>query len=185
MSNQQSNRILVLYKSGTGYTKKYAQWLGEDLSADVREFSSITAAELAPYAAVIYGGGLIAGSINGFNKAKKQLLPSGKPLFVFAVGATPTNVIADLDIWKNILPEGEQALIPHFYLHGGLNYNDMKGGHKLMMSMYISMVKGNVKKGKASDYEKGMLDMIDKPVDFTDRSTLAPLENAVRAKLGL
>lgn len=58
-------KAVVIYKSKTGFTKKYAQWIAEDLSADIFEVSKVNMNMLNSYDTVIYGGSLYAVGING------------------------------------------------------------------------------------------------------------------------
>ena len=48
----------VIYKSKYGSTKKYAEWIGEELECDVLETGSVSADTLKKYDTIIYGGGL-------------------------------------------------------------------------------------------------------------------------------
>jgi len=51
-------KTLILYKSKTGYTKKYGEWIKDELSADCFEVSTINSSILDNYDTIIYGGGL-------------------------------------------------------------------------------------------------------------------------------
>ena len=68
-----SNKILVIYKSKTGFTKRYAQWIKEDLSCDIISYEKGMNLSFDSYDTVIYGGGFYAGKINGLNQFKKNL----------------------------------------------------------------------------------------------------------------
>ena len=35
-------KTVVIYKSRTGFTKKYAEWISEELSADIFDVSKVT-----------------------------------------------------------------------------------------------------------------------------------------------
>lgn len=62
-------KTVVVYKSKSGFTKKYAEWLAEKLPADIFEASQITAEAMTAYDTVIYGAGLYAGGINEIGRA--------------------------------------------------------------------------------------------------------------------
>ena len=101
-----SNKILVVYKSKTGYTKKYAQWLSQELSCDIKENSKLTLKDLTPYDTIIYGGGLYAVGINGLTLIKKNFESlKDKKLIVFAVGATPPREKDLQKVWEANLTE--------------------------------------------------------------------------------
>jgi flavodoxin len=42
-------KTIVIYKSKTGFTKKYAQWIAAELSADLLEAAMVAADKLAAY----------------------------------------------------------------------------------------------------------------------------------------
>lgn len=55
---------IIVYSSQTGFTEKYANWLGDRLSAKVMkldEAKKISSAEFDKADAVIYGGWVMAG----------------------------------------------------------------------------------------------------------------------------
>ena len=54
-------RILVTYASKYGTTKRYAQWIAEDLACDLRDSREVNAELLKSYDILIHGGGLCAG----------------------------------------------------------------------------------------------------------------------------
>ncbi len=49
---------VVVYKTKTGFTSRYALWLSEALDADLFEASCIKVKDLTIYDTVIYGGGI-------------------------------------------------------------------------------------------------------------------------------
>ena len=56
---------VVVYKSKYGSTKKYAEWIAEELKCDIFDMKNITVDFLLKYDVIIYGGGLYAEIING------------------------------------------------------------------------------------------------------------------------
>ena len=66
-------KTVVIHKSKTGFVKKYAEWIAEELSADIFEASKVTSDMLTAYEIVIYGGGLYAVGINGVKLIKQNL----------------------------------------------------------------------------------------------------------------
>lgn len=59
------SKIAVVYKSKYGSSKKYAEWIADELKAELFEHSKIKKDDLLKYDTIIYGGGLYAGSISG------------------------------------------------------------------------------------------------------------------------
>lgn len=65
--------IAVIYKSKYGSTKQYAEWISEALKADLFERGNIKYENLYKYKTIIFGGGLYASGIIGFDIIKKNL----------------------------------------------------------------------------------------------------------------
>lgn len=169
-------KTIVVYKSKYGYTKKYAEWIAEELHCEIKENAAF--ADIADYDMIICGGGCYAGTINGAKLITKNLSRlSGKKMILFAVGSSSG---ADKDIipfWeKNLTPE-QRKLIAHFYLRGGFDYGRLGSADKLMMNM----LKSHLKKIKDPDEEtRGLLAAYDTPVDFTDKERLNELLEYVK-----
>lgn len=163
-------KSIVIYKSKTGFTKKYAQWIAEELSADLLEASMVIADKLAAYDTVIYGGGLYAVGINGVKLITKNLDKlQDKKVVIFATGASPSCAEAIHDVMsKNFTPD-EQQTIHFFYLRGGFDYNKLKTFEKILMNL----LKWNLKRKKQlTPDEKGMLAAYEQPVDFTRKRNI-------------
>lgn len=172
-------KIVVIYKSRTGYTKKYAQWIAEDLKAHLYESSQISTKKMLDYDTIIYGGGLYAAGINGLKRiTKKYQLFADKNIVVFATGATP-NRKEEIDKVKAANIQGKlQDKIPMFYLRGGFDFSKLGLFYKIAMSLFKASLKN--KKDKTPD-EKGMLAAYDKPADFTKKERIEPLIEYVKS----
>lgn len=111
-------KILVTYRSKTGFTKRYAEWISEELKCDLKEVSKVGKNEILEYDLVIHGGWIMGGMINGFNKIKKF---NPKRLIVFGVGYTPK---CEVDL-ANMITFNNLGDIPLFYFEGGMNPKKM------------------------------------------------------------
>lgn len=170
-------KTLVLYKSKTGFVKKYAQWIAEELQGDLIEASGFSRERFEDYDAVVYGGGLYHVGINGVKIITDNLdRLEGKKIAVFASGASPAR--------KEILPEvrnmnftqEQQSKIAFFYLRGGFDYNRLNTIDRLLMKLLKLKIKLKAKMNKTLvPDEKGMLSAYDKPVDFTQKKNLDEL----------
>ncbi|MDP4151997.1 MAG: flavodoxin domain-containing protein [Bacillota bacterium] len=165
-------KTIVIYKSKTGYTQKYAGWIAEELSADIREASKIDAEFLCEYDVIIFGGSLHAVGINGikvitdnFEKLK------GKKLIVFATGVSPLKDEALSEIkYKNFTGE-ELKVIKLYYLRGGFNFKALPLSDKILMLMLKAKIRMKKKENLTAD-EKGMLAIFNKPIDYTKRENI-------------
>jgi len=175
-------KAIVIYKSKTGFVKKYAQWIAEELSADISEASKVTIDTLTPYDTVIYGGGLYASGINGVKLITQNLNKlKGKIIVVFASGASPSRVDAISEVKNNNFTAEQQKQIEFFYLRGGFDYNRLNTFYKMIMLLLKWKLKTRTKAGLTPD-ESGMLTAFDKPVDFTSKENIYEIISYVTSK---
>ena len=66
-------RTVVIYRSTSGFTKRYAEWIAEELKADLFEARKIDAPKLADYDLIVFGGSLHAVGINGIKLRQREL----------------------------------------------------------------------------------------------------------------
>jgi menaquinone-dependent protoporphyrinogen IX oxidase len=172
-------KTIVVYKSKTGFTKRYAEWIAKDLGCEAVSADKVSAKELQPYQTVIYGGGITAGQIGGLKKFKGVIADNlGQKLIVFATGATPAEVLKEKDTVKEANFTSEELKeIPYFYFQSGINYENMKLGGKLLMKMFSAML--SKKKDKTPE-EQGMAETITKSADYSDVKFIQPLISYVR-----
>ena len=129
-------KTVVIYKSKTGFTKKYAKLIAEDLSADIFEVSDVNIHNLTTYDNIIYGESLHAIGIIGVKLITQNIKKfKDKKVVAFATGASPSsnNVINEV-IDKNFTSE-QQKYIKFFYLRGGFNYSKLNFLDKILMSL--------------------------------------------------
>lgn len=171
-------RILVTYESVTGFTKQYAEWIAEALGCTAVAHKQVSAKELPDYDVVIYGGRCHAGMVSGLKKAKEKVGTS--KLVVFAVGAMPNTETATIaEMWKNNFTETELEAVPHFYMQGGLCYEKMPLGDRLMMKVFASMMK---KKQDKSEAEQAMAKAIAGSFDISSKEYIEPLVEILKQR---
>lgn len=163
-------KAVVVYKSKAGFVKKYAEWIAQELSADIFEASNITIDEIVNYDTVIYGGGLYAVGINGLKLITQNLdRLKGKKIAVFASGASPHRKEIISEVMNNNFTPEQQEHIRFFYLRGGFDYGKLKPFDKVLMTLLKWKLK---RKKELSPDEKGMLAAYEKPADFTQRKNI-------------
>jgi menaquinone-dependent protoporphyrinogen IX oxidase len=172
-------KTIVIYKSNSGFVKKYADIISSELKCDVAEVSSTNISEILKYDVIIFGGGLYAVGINGISLIKKNIDKlKDKKVVVFASGASPyRKEVCDEVIDKNF-EKANQKNIKFFYLRGGFDFDKLKFKHKLVMKL---MKKQLEKKDNPTEDEIGMLKAFDVPVDFTSKDNAEDLINYVRS----
>jgi len=163
---------IVIYKSKTGFTKKYAEWIAEDLSADIFDVSKVTMSILTSYDTIIYGGSLYAGGIIGVKLIKENINKlKDKKVVVFATGASPLREDVINEVRNKNFTKEQQEDIKFFYLRGGFNYSKLNPFDKFLMILLKWKIK-NKKEEELTNDEIGMLTAYDKPVDFTMKKNI-------------
>lgn len=165
-------KAIVIYKSKTGFARKYAEWIAEGLSADIFEGSKVTADMMAAYDTIIYGGGLYAVGINGVKLITKNIDKlKGKKIVVFATGVTPPREDDINEVRNQNFTPDQQKYIKFFYLRGGFDYSKLTLADKLLMKL-LKLKITRKKKEELTPDERGMLAAYDKPVDFTRKEKI-------------
>jgi len=146
------------------------------------EASTATPNSLTSYDAIVYGGGLYAGGINGVKLITENLhVLKGKRIAVFGSGAAPGRPDVLTEVCdQNFTPEQLQHL-RYFYLRGGFNYNKLPLGQKVLM--ILLKWKMQWKKSRNMPLhgdEIGMLAAYDKPADFTRKQNITELIAYIR-----
>lgn len=136
--------ILIIYKSSTGFTKRYAMLLAKRLDCTAVDFRHIKSISPSDFDMIIFGTRAHAGSIDGLKMFRRMLRQSSGAnldiLFVTgAASAAETEVIDRL--WKDNLTAKELSRLPHFYMPAGLCYEKMSFIDRMMMKGLASMMK--------------------------------------------
>jgi len=175
------NKIAVIYKSRYGSTKKYAQWIADEVKGDLFNCSEVNVEKLTEYDIIIYGGGLYASGIAGISLITKNFERiKDKKIIVFTVGLASTNrkeVFAPI-IEKNF-SKSMYANIKFFHLRGEIDYKKLGLIHKSMMAMLRKVIIRK-KPDELTDDDKQLLDTYGGKVDFTDKNTITPLVNYIK-----
>ena len=167
-------KTIIIYKSATGFTEKYAKWIAEELNAETVSWKNRRKVKFADYDKIIYGSRFFAEQIDGLKWFKKQTAClTDKKTAVFVTGASPVQTEeTKIALNKNISPE-EQKNMPVFYIPGGLCYERMNRMEKSMMSFFCKMLEkteGNSEK----------VALLKKSYDMSSKENITPLIEAMR-----
>ena len=169
--------IAVIYKSVYGTTKQYAEWIAQELDASLFEASSVKPVQLMDYDVVVYGGGLYAGGIMGAKLVAKNPC---KSLVVFTVGlSTPETTDYSKILSKNFTSERLEK-IKTFHLQGGIDYGKLGMVHRVMM-VFAKKETKKIPMAERTNDDNLLLETYGDKVDFTNRDTIKPLVDYVRA----
>lgn len=176
------NKIIIVYKSSTGFTKKYAEMIAEEINCTLADYKTVNVKMLSEYNTVVFGSRAYAGMIDGYKKAKELFQKSGAHKFIlFVTGATP-NTAEDVieEFWKQNLTADELSEIPHFYMQSGLCYEKMSFWDKLMMKAAALIIKN--KKDKDSN-DKAFEQAITNSYDISSKTYIEPLVSFLKESL--
>lgn len=176
------NKVAVIYKSEYGSTKKYAEWIADEVNAKLFECEQAKIENLSEYDTIVFGGGLYASGINGISFITKNFQTlKNKNLIIFTVGLASTE---DKEIFKPIIEknctEEIRKKVQFFHMRGGIDYKKLNFVHKPMMAM-LKMIVSKKKEEQLSRDDKMMLETYGDKIDFTDKKTIEPLVSYINA----
>ena len=186
---------IVVFKSKYGTAEKYARWIGEELGCPVKSIDEIRARDLEPYENIIYGGGVHAGGIEGFDVFRKWIKPilkdayydsfdievnfkpeyykPSKKIVCFAVGINLQNFEARAELRKVNFDKKWLRPLTCYYLDGKYEPERVQGADKLVMRFTTKLL--NDKGLNMTADERLLLERIEKGCDLIDRSQIMPI----------
>lgn len=136
--------MVIVYESNTGFTKKYADMLAK--KTNLKAFRVKELANVSKDEEIIFLGWMNAGKIQGLNKLRKHN--------VKAVCGSGTGRTSELNV-KTIIARNKIGNKTFFYLRGGcLPLKELKGMNKILMSIFVKMLKGS------KDKDEGLIEGI-------------------------
>jgi menaquinone-dependent protoporphyrinogen IX oxidase len=167
-------KVLVLFKSKTGFSERYARWIADDLQCDLANLAGFNKESLSEYALVIYGAGIFAGQIRDIGKIKRwmEAFPE-KTWVVFATGATPSKEKYEELIFQSNFRKGEVRPAHFYYLIAGINYEKMSVIDRLLMRFLTFLTSRKTGKSQPSKQTS---------VDLSNRGYIEELLRYVRLK---
>jgi flavodoxin len=175
-------KTAVVYRSKSGFTKKYAEWIAGAAGADLIDGRTARLKDLLAYDTIVYGGALYAAGIHGLALITRNYeVLKHKKLIVFTLGATPVRPETVEELRSKNFTAEQQRHIRFFMLRGGFDKNKLTPVDKVLMALLKAKLKS--RKAPTAD-ERGMLAAYDHPLDFTDEKHVAPIVAAVLEKQG-
>lgn len=160
-------KTVIIYRSKTGFSQRYAQWLAEELGCRAVPFQERDAIRWDEYGTVILTGGLYAGRMAGLKWLAKRLPElAGKRVAALAVGCAPMDnpgMEESMDQLFGPLPQ-----VRGFYCQGGLDYQRMGAADRAMMAALRAALR------RKKDAQ-AMLEGISRSFDAAKRENLAEI----------
>ncbi len=172
-------RLLIVFYSKYGYTKRYVDILGTALGCDAVAVDYFKPAMLADYDRVLYIGSLRGSSINGMKKFSPAVEHIYKKLTVCGVGALPFDPSYPDRIKEASISVLYEKFVPVFYVQGGFCYDELGRIEKMQMATRVAQMS---KQGELDGTEKFFADAVKTPVDEVKQANIQPLIDYLEGK---
>lgn len=171
---------IVIFKSKYGSTRKYAEWIAEEIGCEAKDAKDIKIGDLEGYDTIIYGGGLYAEIINGVTLITKNFeMLKDKKIIVYSTGITPLecrDYYDNLIIEKNFKPYMIDK-IKIFNFLGRMVVDELSLVHRTAVKSLKKLMKA---KENPTEMERLLVELCDADGDFTDRAAIEDLVNYAR-----
>lgn len=173
------NKIVILYKSKYGATKKYAIMLQNELSCDIYDVVDHKKILFENYDCIIFAGAIYAGGMSGLNILRKiHKYIKHKKIIILCVGASPFDIKAIEEVKTRNLKEDLKD-IPFFYARGAWDESGMTFKDRTM----CKMLQKTLAKQDIDSCELWMKELLysqGKICDWTDKKNLSPILEYIR-----
>lgn len=170
--------ILLIYKSKTGFTRKYVDWITEKISCQTITFDDINKVDIGSYKIIIYGAGIHAGQIDGLKEFKNRVLKfDDKNIIIFATGGAPITEDIVSKIKINNFKVNELEYIDFYYFQSGLSYEKMGLFDKIIIKTYNKIL--NLKNKKTA-IEEGTSKTISLSYDHSKIEYIQPMIDYIK-----
>lgn len=182
-----ARNVAVVYCSQTGFTKRYAEWLAEELGCTAIPYARRSGIDLSKTDMLVFCSWFHAASIKGTTWLKRAMREHpALQVAVLATGATPMpcDVCSASEVeeaFSRVFPAADYPGLPHFYCQGGFDYNRLGVPDKIAMKAFFKM---NAKAAETDPKAAEMLRVMGDGFDGTRRAYLEPVLAYVRGLEG-
>lgn len=166
-------KIFVFYDSHTGFTERYAHWIGEEVGASVIPLKQYRPSMEKDCDIILCGGGIFGSELSGIRKYRRiQKRNPEKEFIFFATGLRPPS---DQTTKALIRYNFEDISFPDFYyFHGGLKLDALHRAKKAMLMAFRMMMR---RQEVLSEEDKELLRNIAVSSDYCEKIQILPLLN--------
>lgn len=165
-------KLLIVFKSQHGYSKRYVDILGNALGCDAVPADKFRANMSVDYDKVLFIGGVRNGRISGFNKIADCLDVLYKKLVVCGVGMLPNNEDRADMIKEATISVAYEKFIPVFYAQGGFDAGELKRTERLGINMFVRQIQAS---SIISEDESFMINAMHMPFDEIKQANIQHL----------
>ena len=165
-------KLLIIFKSNHGYTKRYVDILGNALGCDAVPADKFKGEMLSGYDKILFIGSVRGNTINGFNKVSDYLDIIYKKLIVCGVGMLPlTENRADV-IKEGTISVAYEKFIPVFYVQGGFDMAELSRTERMSINIVVRKIKAQ---NIVDEDETFILHAAAVPLDEVKQANIQPL----------
>lgn len=162
-------KIVIVYESKTGFTKRYADMLAVKTRLKIFQVKDLSKVDQDEE--VVFFGWMKVGKIQGLDKLRKYN--------VKAVCGSGTGRAAEPDT-ETVIARNKIEGNPFFYLRGGcLPLKELKGMDKIMLSMFLKMLKSRKDNDEKNDEA---IAIIENGFDGVEEDNLEPVLKWLNAR---
>jgi flavodoxin len=174
-------KAIVLYRSISGFTKKYAQWIAGELGANLFDCREVNLQALSGYDLIIFGGSLHKGGINGIDIIKRNFAAlAGMRKIIFVTGGSQAREGIAEEILAANFSEEQQKQLRLFYYRGGFDVSKLGIKDRILMIHKKCRLRMKRTEDLASD-EKDFLEAYANPADETKKDNIRLLIDYARS----
>ena len=168
---------IIVYGSQYGSARRYAEKLSERINIPAVSYKK--ARDLSGMKTMIYLGSLYAGGVLGLTKTLLGLSTrDGFKLILVTVGLSDPNEPENRDnIRASLRRQLSSGLLDQakvFHLRGGIDYQKLSFGHRVMMKLLYQSLHQTPPEEQTAE-NRAFIETYGKQVDFTDFSALEPI----------
>lgn len=170
---------IVIYRSLSGFSEKYARWIAEDFECECVPYGEISKEELLKYRCVVFGGYVRFEKMDAAKEIAEFI--SGLPdVVLYIVGATPmTDRIATGYMLRRTYRQSKYfQFVPHFYLQGGMAIDRLGRMERFLVRIMIFIIKYLP---FATKDMKDAGERMGHSADFSNRANISALVEYVKA----
>ncbi|MDE6029881.1 MAG: flavodoxin domain-containing protein [Clostridiales bacterium] len=172
-------KLLIIFKSDHGYTRRYVEILGNALGCDAVPADKFRGDMLSDYDKVLFIGSIRGSRINGFNKIADYLDIAYKKLVVCGVGMLPSAEDRADRIKESTISVAYEKFIPVFYVQGGFDMAELSRGERISINMMVRQIK---MASLISEDETFILNTVAEPIDEVKQANIQPLIDYLEGK---
>ncbi len=177
-------KVLVVYRTKHGSTRRYAGWIADALDADiVNGEENGWEQRLSEYDTIIYGGNLNESGINGIAKFRARTgSHPDQNIVYFAVGSFPPSEDTVVELVNANFPEHLRSQVKLFHFRGRLDFLGLGFWEKFLMRGFQKrLLEREKKQGFRTETDNELLMAFEQEMDWSDKTTIQPLVDYVKA----